>query len=109
MIKIINIIDKNFISNYHIIYINNKDKFEQEIYLQLVETDFNLIQSITGYIEGKKFCEYCVQIIGSVSQLHSCSVEGNKKKQWKDKNEYEERLRKYKYDKKAETYIETST
>ena len=61
------IIDKNFISNNHIIHINNKDKFEQEIYLEPVETGFNFIQSVTSYLEGRNFCEYCVQIISCVS------------------------------------------
>ena len=69
---------------------------------------FNIIQSITSYLEGRNFNEFCVQIIGSVSQWHTCSVEENEQKQWKDINVYEERQRKYKYDEKAETYIEKS-
>ena len=92
------IIDKNFISKNHIIYINNKDKFEHEIYLQPDEICFNFIESITSYLKGRNFFEYCVQIIDNVSQGHTWTVEGNNQKQWKDKIEYEERQRNYIYD-----------
>ena len=59
------IIDKNFLCNNHIIYINNEDKFEHEIYLQPYETCFNFIESLTSYLKGRHFCEYCVQILYS--------------------------------------------
>ena len=75
------IIDKKFISNNHIIFINNKDKFENEIYLQPDETCFNFIDSLTSNLKGRNFCEYCVQIIDNVSQGYTCTVEGNNQKQ----------------------------
>ena len=62
-------IDKNFINNNHLIYINNKDKFEQEIYLHTVETGLNFIQSITSNLDGRNFCVYCVQIIENINMI----------------------------------------
>ena len=56
------------------------------IYLQPDETCFNFIESLTSYLKGRHFCEYCVQIIDNVSQGHTCTVEGNYQKQLKDKN-----------------------
>ena len=50
------IIDKDFISNNHITYINNKDKFEQEIYLHSTETGLNFIEFMKSYLEGMNFC-----------------------------------------------------
>ena len=59
---------------------------------------FQFIESIASYLKGRNFCVYRVQIIDNVSQRHTCTVEGNNQKQWKDKIEYEERRRKYIYD-----------